>query len=76
MYVTLLGMLMEVRPEQPEKASSPILVTLLGIIVFLQPIISSFVVVIIMPLQLFLEPNTVFSESTLRDTRLSQPEKA
>ena len=31
MYVTLLGMVTEVRPEQPEKAELPMLVTLLGI---------------------------------------------
>ena len=38
--VTLLGIMMEVRPIQPEKAPSPMLVTLFGIIVFLQPAIN------------------------------------
>ena len=32
MLVTLLGIVMEVREEQPENAELPILVTLLGII--------------------------------------------
>ena len=32
MLVTLLGMVMEVREEQLEKAQSPMLVTLLGIV--------------------------------------------
>ena len=32
MLVTLLGIVIDVRPEQPEKAKSPMLVTLLGIV--------------------------------------------
>jgi hypothetical protein len=32
MLVTLLGMVMEVREEQPEKALFPMLVTLLGMV--------------------------------------------
>ncbi len=37
MLVTLLGMVTEVRPLQPEKALFPMLVTLLGMEVFLHP---------------------------------------
>ena len=32
MLVTLFGIVIYVRPEQPEKAQSPMLVTLLGIV--------------------------------------------
>ena len=32
MLVTLLGIVIEVKPEQPRKAPSPMLVTLLGIV--------------------------------------------
>ena len=32
MFVTLLGIVTEVKPEQPEKAHSPMLSTLLGIV--------------------------------------------
>ena len=55
MLVTLSGIVTEVRPEQPEKAQSPMLVTLLGILVVLHPEISSFVDVSMIALQLFLE---------------------
>ena len=51
MLVTLLGMHMEVR-LQPPKALPPMLVTLLGITVFLQPVINVFVAVSIIALQL------------------------
>ena len=37
MLVTLLGMLMEVRLEQPLKAPSPMLVTLLGMLMEVRP---------------------------------------
>lgn len=43
MLVTLSGMVMEVRPLQPEKAQMPMEVTPSGIMVFLQPIINVFV---------------------------------
>jgi hypothetical protein len=49
--VTLLGMMMEVI-EHPQKALPPMLVTLLGIIVFWQPAIRVFVAVSIIALQL------------------------
>ena len=41
MLVTLLGMMMEVRPVIPKKALSSMIVTSLGIIVFLHPAIST-----------------------------------
>ena len=37
MLVTLLGMVMEVRPEQPENAYIPMLVTLLGMVMEVRP---------------------------------------
>ena len=44
--------MIEVSEEQPEKAASPMLVTLLGIIVFLQPAISMLFAVLIIALHL------------------------
>jgi hypothetical protein len=38
MNVTLLGMVTEVKPEQPEKAPSPMLVTLLGMSTEVKPV--------------------------------------
>ena len=37
MAVTLLGIITDVKPEQPKKALAPMEVTLFGITVFLQP---------------------------------------
>ena len=37
MLVTLLGMVMEVRPEQPKNAPAPMLFTLLGIVIEVRP---------------------------------------
>ena len=37
MLVTLLGIVMEVRPEQLEKAELPMLVTLLGMVIEVSP---------------------------------------
>ena len=37
MLVTLLGMVMEVRPEQPSNAHTPMLVTLLGMVMEVRP---------------------------------------
>ena len=50
MLVTLLGIVTEVKPEQPEKANSPILITLLPIATevklrqpkYLQPVITQY----------------------------------
>ena len=55
MLVTELGIVIEVKPEQPKKAHSPMLVTELGMTVFLHPAISVPVAVSIIALQLFLE---------------------
>ena len=51
MLVTLLGMMMEVRPVQYAKAISPMLVTLLGMTVFLQPTTNVLLLVSIIALQ-------------------------
>jgi len=69
MLVTLLGMVMEVRPVQPSNALPPILVTLLGMIVFLHPVIRVFVLVSIMALQLSLESYLLLSASTLMEVK-------
>ena len=37
MLVTLLGMVIEVKPEQPEKAEFPMLVTLLEMVIEVKP---------------------------------------
>ena len=55
MLVTLSGMVILVRLLQPEKAELPILVTLVGIIVFIQPAINVLVLVSMMALQLLRE---------------------
>ena len=55
MDVTLSGIIIEVSSSQQENAKSPIDVTLSGIIVFLQPLISLFVDVSIIALQLLRE---------------------
>ena len=64
MLVTLLGMLIDVSPEQLKKADEPMLVTLLGITVFLQPKIKVLEDVSIMALQLFLLSYTELFAST------------
>ena len=55
MEVTLLGMVTEVRPVQPEKAELPMVVTLLGMMVLLHPIIRVFDDFSMIALQLFRE---------------------
>ena len=50
MLVTLLGIVTEVKEEQPLKAPFSMLVTLLGMIVFWQPAISVLVAVSIIAL--------------------------
>ena len=74
MLVTLLGMSMEVRLVQPQKALPPMLVTLVGMIVFLHPAISVLVDFSMIALQLFRESYLEFSEFTVMDVRLEQPE--
>ena len=53
--MTLFGIITVVNELQPLNALSPILVTLFGIVVFLQPTIKLFVDDLIIALQLFLE---------------------
>ena len=55
MLVTLLGIVIEVRPVQPLNAWFPTAVTLLGITVFLQPVIKVLEDVSIIALQLLRE---------------------
>ena len=57
-------MVMLVKPLQLENAQSPILVTELGIIVFLHPLINVFVAVSIMALQFSRESYTELPLST------------
>lgn len=71
---TLLGISIEVRPVQPAKASN-ILVTLLGMTVFLHPAINVLEAVSMRALQLSRESYTVFSESTLIELKFRHPEK-
>ena len=73
MIVTLLGMVMEVRSLHPPKAERPILLTLLGMTVFLHPAISLLLDVSIMALQLFRELYFVFPPSTFIEVRAEQP---
>ena len=75
-FVTLFGIVTDVRPLQPPKAPFPILVTPLGIIVFLHPAINSLEAVLIIALQLFRESYTVFPLSTTIEVRLVQSQKA
>ena len=67
---------MLVRFEQYSKAESPILITLSGTIVFLQPATNILVDVFIIALQLFLESYTLLSASTIIDPSSEQLEKA
>ena len=75
MDVTLLGMVMEVKPLQPEKAVFPMLVTLLGIVEFLHPAINVFDVFSIIALQLLRESKIVFPLSTIMEVKPSHLEK-
>ena len=72
MLVTELGMVSEVRPLQPEKASLPMLVTELGITVFWHPAIRVLEAVSIIALQLLWLSYTVFPLSTVIEVKLSQ----
>ena len=66
---TALGMVMEVSPVQPRKAYSPMAVTVLGMTVFMQPVISLLVAVSMMALQLLGELYTVLLVFTVIDSR-------
>ena len=70
MLVTELGIVIEVRLEQLQKADFPMLVTEFGIIVFLHPTIKTLELVVIMALQSFLESNLLFSFSTIIEVKL------
>ena len=65
MEVTELGMSIDVNPVRPQNAFSPIAETVLGITVFTHPVSSSFVLVVMMALQLSLESKTGFAGSTV-----------
>ena len=67
---------MEVSAEHSEKAPFPIDVTLLGIVVFLHPIINVLDDVSIIALQLLRESYLAFPSSTTMDIKPPQPEKA
>ena len=72
MLVTLFGIVMLARPSQLLKAKPPMLVTLLGMVVFLQPAISVFVAVSIIALQPLRLSYTVLPLSTFMLARLRQ----
>ena len=76
MLVTLLGITMEVRPEQPEKAFSPMFVTLLGMVVDWHPTIRVLEAVSIMALQFSRESYIVLPLSTTMEVREEQPMNA
>ena len=65
---------MEVKPLQPEKALRPILVTLLGIVLFLHPDINVLDDVSMIALQLLRESYTVLLLTTI-SVRLLQSDK-
>jgi len=73
MDVTLLGMSMEVKPEQFWKALLPMDVTLLGITVVEHPRINSLVAVSIMALQLLRESYLLLPFSTMTEVKPEQP---
>ena len=68
-------MVMEVKPEQSPKHSTPKLVTDSGIIVLLHPAIMIFLSVRIIALQLSLESYTGLFSSTFIVSNAIQPEK-
>ena len=76
MLVTLFGIVMEVREEQSEKALRPILVTLLGIVVFLQPAMRVLVAVLIIALQFSRLSYVEFLLSTTMEVKEEHPTKA
>ena len=67
---------MDVNPEQPEKAFLPILVTLLGTVVFLHPAIKVFDKVSIIALHPLRESYVEFPSLIVTDVRLEQYAKA
>lgn len=73
--ITALGIFTEVNPLQPSKALAPMETTEFGIIVFLQPAINSFVVVLIIALHSFRESYALLSASTTMRSNPEQPAK-
>ena len=65
---------MEVKVSKPPKASSPMLVTVLGIVVFLHPDTSVFVAFSMMALQPLRESYLAFPLSTFIDVKPEQPQ--
>ena len=76
MLVTELGMVMEVREEQPLNAPYLMLVTELGMVVDWQPAIRVLVAVSIIALQFSRESYTALLLSTTMEVRAEQPENA
>ena len=72
MEVTLLGIVMDVKTEQPEKALPPMEVTLLGMTVVLQPEIKVFDAVSIIALQLSRESYLLFPLATVMEVKPEQ----
>ena len=73
MEITELGMVIDVKPLHSRNAFSPMVITVLGITVFLQPAISVLVAVSMMALQSLRLSYTVFPVSTCIDVRPLQP---
>ena len=76
MLVTELGMVTEVREEQPRNAWTPMLVTELGMVVDWHPAISVLEAVSIMALQFSRESYIVLLLSTTIEVREEQPANA
>ena len=76
MLVTLLGIVMEVRPEQQMKAEIKMIVTELGMVVDWHPAIRVLEAVSIMALQFSRESYIVLPLSTTMEVREEQPENA
>ena len=76
MLVTLLGMVTDNKLKQPENARCPMFVTLLGIIVFLQPAINVLSFVLIMALHPSRESYTELPLSTTMVAICGQLENA
>ena len=75
MLVTLLGISTEVKLVRPEKARSPMLVTLLGMVVFGQPAINVLLSLSMIALQLSLESYLGLLGATTIDVKLEQSQK-
>ena len=76
MLVTLLGISTEVKLVRLEKALAPMLVTLLGMVVFGQPAINVLLSLSMIALQLSRESYLGLLGATTIDVKLEQPEKA